>query len=430
MYIHVVKKGENIYSIGHSVGVGADEIALVNGLVSEHPLPGSSLLIPTQVPTMLHTYTVQAGDTLRKVAGRFHIPEKLAQAANPAMNAEELPVGRMLTMPVPLAEKQAIEVNMRLEIQGDAEEMLTIREARDCLTNLSVASAWIERDGTISVPEETERVQPAVAREAQAKRLLLITPIDEEAAQRVMQVPACRRAFFTDLRRWIDFDEFAGVHLECTLLPSDLRLAFNGFVRELATRVHQKRGEVFVAVPSHHEGNAEHPRYGAFDLPWLARYVDRIVWNTEESYGRPDGPPMAVAPRHLIKRSLAYLLQHVPKQKVLLGLPLYGFDWPRPFDPDRLARMSIDGPPSEEEEMVEAPKQVHWDDRAMTPMFTYRDETGELREVWYEDVRSLGAKLQLVHDLRLAGVSCLVAGSAAPGSWQLLYDMFEIRRSG
>ena len=428
MYVHVVKKGENIHGIARAVGADPDEVLAVNGLASDRLLPGSTLLIPTQVPTSLVTYTVKEGDTLRKIANRFHVPDKILLAANQPLPAEGMPVGRVLTLPVPVFDKRSIEVNMRFEVQGEPEEEQTIEEARDSISGISVATGWIEPDGGIELPPVADR-HVLSKMSGVGQMLLLLAPLDETAARNVLCQGRARNAFFRDLRLLISHDEFAGVHLEMTSLPPELRMQFNGFVRELAVRVHHGGGRLYVAVRPHHEDDPDHPKFGAYDLPWIARYADRVVWNVEEGYGRADGPPMALAPLHLVRRSLDYALRVMPAQRLLLGMPFYGFDWAVPFHPDVLSNLIVHGPASfeeEEAELIEPPQQVLWDDRAMTPMFVYRDADGERREVWYEDIRSIAAKLHLVREHGLAGISCQVLGSSMIAPWALLRDLFDL----
>ncbi|MBL0387324.1 LysM peptidoglycan-binding domain-containing protein [Tumebacillus sp. ITR2] len=433
MYIHLVKKGENLQGIARAVGVEADQIAQVNGLETDVLLPGTTLLVPTQVPTLLETYTIKERDTLRKIANQFHIPEKILLAANQTLARESLPVGRVLTIPLPVLQKKQIEVNLRLEVQGEYEELATLDDAVDHISSLSIAAALAAEDGTLRMPPLYESRKTAVqgsepafsAQESAPARpvrlMLLVAPEDETAAERIVTYGPSRQEFFQQLRPWIAQDEFAGIHLEFTNLPVSARSAFTRFVRELALRVHQKRGKLYIAVPPH--DNEER----AYDIGLLQTFADRIVWNAEEAYGRVDGPPMALTPLHLVRRSLGYALTFIPREKLLLGLPFYGFDWPMPYKSDKLASLVLFGPEVDPDVVTELPQQIHWDDRAVTPMYTYRAEDGQLRQVWYEDQRSIAAKLCLVHDLGLAGVSVQVQGIAMPGYWPLLSDTFDIQ---
>jgi spore germination protein len=427
MYVHIVKKGENLLRIARFVGGSAEEIAVLNGLAEEEALvPGMSLLIPTQVPTGLVTYTVQAGDTLRRVARRFRVPEKLVQHANHTLPAEGLPPGRVLTVPVPLQEARAVEVNLRLEVQGDLEEIDTLREVREKISGLSVAPVYVDRDGSLILPEEYDPFLEMAAKRATSKQLLLLTPLEADAAERVLQHAPSRREFFSELRTRIGEESFCGVHLEFTSLPPELRFSFTGFVRELAARLHQLRGRLYVAVPPANDNDPEHPRWGAYDLHLLGQYADRIVWNADEGYGRWDSPPTSLAPLHLIRRSLRHAVTEVSARKLLLGLPFYGYDWEMPYNPDISPDLFLQTSFDEEAVVTEPPKQIHWDDQAMAPMFTYRDEKRRFREVWYEDVRSIAAKLELIREFGLGGLSCRVQGQTNPACWHLLHELFAV----
>ncbi|WP_267151708.1 glycosyl hydrolase family 18 protein [Tumebacillus lacus] len=427
MYVHVVKRGENLLQIGRGVGVSAEELIGINGITDEDLVPGLSLLVPTKVPTALHTYTVRASETLRGVANRHRVPERMVIDANLPLPVDGLPVGRVLTLPVPMNKRGAIEVNMRLEVQGEPEEVDTVEEAGACLSSVSLCAAVVEGDGELREPFfERGRLGEAI-KGADLGRLLLIAPSDPQAAERVVAHGPTRRAFFAELRPLIGHDGYRGVHLEFTALPPKLRFLFTGFVRELHTRLRQWRGELYVSVPPMTESDEDHPRTGAYDLEMIGQYADRVVWNADEAYGRWDSPPTSLAPLHLIRRTLTFAQGRVAAGKLLLGLPFYGYDWEVPYEPDLSPSLVLQVPPVPEE-VTERPGLIHWDDRALSPMFQYRDETGKKREVWYEDVRSLAAKLHLVREYGLAGISCHVQGIAPVAIWQMLSESFSVRR--
>ncbi|HEU4962671.1 MAG TPA: LysM peptidoglycan-binding domain-containing protein [Bacilli bacterium] len=426
MYVYLVKKGETLPSIARSVGVDPDELSELNQIYEETPVPGTSLLVPTSVATELVTYTVQRGDTLRKVTGRFRMPEKIALAANRSLHAEDLTEGRILTLPIPRLQKAPLEVNLRLELEEVTENRETVEDARPALSSFSASSVLVDGEGGLHFPLNNERHVEMLAHHAKCRSLVLVQPFDDKAARRVLYHSPSRRHFFANLMQWVAADSFSGVHLEFLGLAPEHRFQFNGFVRELATRVRQKKGVLYVGVPPHYEDDPQHLRAGAYDLSLIGQYADRVVWNVDEAYGRTEGPPMSLAPYHLIQRTLLHALTVVQKRKLLLGLPFYGYDWARPYTSDSHPYMILHGPPTPETDVVELPKQVLWDERALSPMFVYRDGSGDLREAWYEDARSIAAKLHLVQALGLAGISGKVYGATMPALWQMIADSYEI----
>ena len=114
-------------------------------------------------------------------------------------------------------------------------------------------------------------------------------------------------------------------------------------------------------------------------------------------------PPMAVAPLPNVARVMDFALQEIPKDKVLMGLPNYGYDWKIPFEREHPAR-SI----GNYEAIAIARKygaNIQYDETAQSPWFRYYDARRQQHEVWFEDARSYQAELNLVRELGIKGVS-------------------------
>ena len=86
-----------------------------------------------------------------------------------------------------------------------------------------------------------------------------------------------------------------------------------------------------------------------------------------------------------------------------MGLPNYGYDWTLPYEQGQPAR-SI----GNDEAIAIARKygaEIQYDETAEGPWFRYYDTRRRQHEVWFEDARSYQAKLALVRDLGIKGVS-------------------------
>jgi spore germination protein len=59
-------------------------------------------------------------------------------------------------------------------------------------------------------------------------------------------------------------------------------------------------------------------------------------------------------------------------------------------------------------------------------MFRYYDTDGVQHEVWFEDARSVRAKLLLVNEYDLRGVSYWLLGLSFPQNWTALSSMYNI----
>ena len=143
-------------------------------------------------------------------------------------------------------------------------------------------------------------------------------------------------------------------------------------------------------------------------------------------WGYRKGPPQAISPLNEIRRVLDYAVTVIPRNKIMMGFQVYARDWgPR----------HTEGMEAETFDMQEAIRRaikynatIRYNRIAETPFYTYIDEKGVSREVWFEDARSAQAKFNLVKEYRLLGVSYWVLGYPFPQNWILLDDNFTIRK--
>ena len=63
-----------------------------------------------------------------------------------------------------------------------------------------------------------------------------------------------------------------------------------------------------------------------------------------------------------------------------------------------------------------------------SPWFRYRDEAGTEHEVWFEDARSMQAKLELIPTYGLRGAGYWNLMRPFPPNWPLLSSLYRIRQ--
>ena len=134
---------------------------------------------------------------------------------------------------------------------------------------------------------------------------------------------------------------------------------------------------------------------------------------------------MAVAPLPNVRRVVEYALTEIPAEKLWLGVPLYGYDWPLPFVQGRTKARSL----SPQEAVALAVRyrvEIQYDQQSQAPWFRYTDEAGVLHEVWFEDARSIRAKLELARSRGLYGVGYWNLMRPFPQNWALLNSLYEI----
>ena len=71
---------------------------------------------------------------------------------------------------------------------------------------------------------------------------------------------------------------------------------------------------------------------------------------------------------------------------------------------------------------------IQYDEVSQSPWFRYTDENGTVHEVWFEDARSIQAKLSLIPEYRLSGAGYWNLMRDFPQNWLVLSSLYKIRQ--
>jgi len=126
-------------------------------------------------------------------------------------------------------------------------------------------------------------------------------------------------------------------------------------------------------------------------------------------------PPGPVAGYDWVKAALDYATRRVPRQKILLGIPFYGREWIQNGEETAAHTLSF---PDAQDRLEQSSVPGLWDERWRTPWFQYSDLDG-LHTGWYENSRSLQAKLELMQEFHLRGFAAWRLGVEDPAFWTL-----------
>ena len=141
--------------------------------------------------------------------------------------------------------------------------------------------------------------------------------------------------------------------------------------------------------------------YEGMDYALLGANADNVFLMTYE-WGYTYGPPMAVAPLNKVRQVVEYALTQIPKEKILMGIPNYAYDWALPYERG-ITKARLIGNVEAVHIAAENGVSIQYDDLAQSPHFNYT-RNGIAHEVWFEDVRSIEAKLNLAREYELLGV--------------------------
>ena len=140
-------------------------------------------------------------------------------------------------------------------------------------------------------------------------------------------------------------------------------------------------------------------------------------------WGYTYGPPRAVSPINEVKKVLDYAVSVIPSEKILMGMPNYGYDWRLPYQPGTAARNISNAGAVALAKKYGA--EIQYDEKSQAPFFNYYDENGNEHVVWFDDARSTEARLKLVDEYNLGGVSYWTISPYFPQNWLVSRSLYN-----
>ncbi|GAB1476698.1 glycoside hydrolase family 18 protein [Bacillota bacterium] len=249
---------------------------------------------------------------------------------------------------------------------------------------------------------------------------------DSQLAHDVLNNPEARRRLVENILSNIKAKGLGGVDFDFEFIFPEDKEAYASFVQQTRERLNPEGYMVTVALAP--KTYAEQPGllYEGHDYVLLGRASNLVLLMTYE-WGYMYGPPMAVAPVNMVRRVLDYAITVIPREKILMGIPNYGYDWTLPFVQGE-SKAEIISNTEAFDRAARVGAVIQYDQLAEAPFYRYFDNLGREHEVWFENEASIRAKLNLVAEYGLAGVSYWNLMDYFPGNWAVLNSMFGVRK--
>lgn len=419
--IYTVKSGDTLYQIALYYGVTVNQIVQANNITNPNQINvGQRLIIPSP-DTRVHV--VRQGETLWQIANRYGTTvQSIARINNISSTAVIYP-GQVLRIGDPI-----IEVNGYLAQTGPNGQRI-LREVGEYLTYVCVFSYHILEDGGLSLINDSEVL--AIAKAQDAAPLMTITNFkgrrfSPELAHAVLSSPAAQENLITNILSIIQQKGYLGLNIDFEyVLPADREL-YNQFLRRVVERLRPRGYIVSTALAPKETATQAGLLYEAHDYPVHGRLVDFVVLMTYE-WGYALGPPWAIAPLNKVRDILDYAVTAIPRNKILMGMPLYGRDWRLPYIAGTTIATTI-SPPDAVLRAARYGASIQFHPVYRSPYYYYTDEQGNRHVVWFEDARSVSEKYNLVIEYGLRGVSYWELTSPFPQNWPVLTDIFDVRK--
>ena len=425
MVIHVVTPGDTLYSIALEYGVPMSQISLDNGLEQPQNLvTGQALVI--RFPQVTHT--VLPGQTLFAIAQQYGVSLRQLFQNNPILIGQEnIWPGETLVISYRQEPGPLISVNAYAYPHiSDA----LLRAALPYLTYLTPFTYGFTPEGALVEPRDERLI--AAARSFSVASLMHLSTLTEEGgfsnelAHLLLNDPELQDRLIVNVIATLREKGYSGLDVDFEYVFPEDAAQYAAFLGTLTRRLNSLGYPAIAALAPKTSSTQRGALYEGHDFAAIGAAVNKVLLMTYE-WGYTYGPPMAVAPLPNVRQVVEYALTEIPAGKIWLGIPNYGYDWPLPFIQGQTKATSI----SSQQAIALARRYgvaIQYDERAQSPWFRYTDENGVEHEVWFEDARSIQAKLSLIPEYGLEGVGYWNLMREFPQNWLVLSSLYQIRQ--
>ncbi len=252
----------------------------------------------------------------------------------------------------------------------------------------------------------------AYAHQRGVKVTLTVTSFDYDGNDKLLSDTLKQDRMFSTLVTLLKTRNGDGVNFDLERIHSTQRANLVAFMRRATAHIKGELpgAEISMATPAVDWS-------GTWDFAQLAQICDYLIVMGYAYYWSGSSTAGPVAPlegeSYNVTRTIdTYLAAGVPREKLLLGVPWYGYDWPVV---NNARKATATGTGSSRTYVVAEPMALSYgkafDGLTKVPWFSYASGTA-WRQVWYDDSLSLALKYNFVNARALAGI----------GIWALSYD--------
>jgi spore germination protein len=281
-------------------------------------------------------------------------------------------------------------------------------------------------DGTLIEPEDTQLIE--TAKSYGVSPLLLLSTLTDEGvfnnnlSSRLFADPLMQEKLIENLIDTALSKGYEGIEIDFEFIPKEDSSGYVNFLTKLKAELIEEGLPLFVALAPKTSDDQPGLLYEGHDYKAIGQISDYVILMTYE-WGYQFGPPLAVAPIRNVEQVVKYAVSVIDNDKILLGVPNYAYDWRLPYIKGETEANGISNSDALNT-ALENGAEIKFDNDAKTPYFYYYKDGNE-HVVWFENARSIDAKLDLVDKYDLAGISIWQVMRFFPQLYGVLKSKFD-----
>ncbi|NPA67027.1 MAG: T9SS type A sorting domain-containing protein [Chlorobi bacterium] len=223
-----------------------------------------------------------------------------------------------------------------------------------------------------------------------------------------------------------------GVNIDFELVPEDQADNFNNFLVNLADQFHTN-------IPGSQVSMALHAVdwNDIYDIPLLTNHLDLFIIMAYDYYwpgsnlAGPSGQlyTMNTFDYNISKSVITYLYEGVPREKLLCGVPYYGYEWQT--QDQYVPSSTLNSGVARTIKTIKNNSYGYYDERklnenSMCSYYTY-NSGGNWHQAWVDDENTMKYKYDIIQHQNLAGIGIWALGydDGYTEMWDLIRDRFS-----
>lgn len=375
-------------------------------------------------------YVVKEGDTVDSIAQSENADVFQVIYDNQLVYPYALAVGQALFL-----EEEPSQILQNIFVSGYAYPFISrwvLEQTLPYLSELPIFSYGFTVQGELIPPQIDESWMIELAAENDVMPVLTLTPLGENGLfnnnliTQVINSEENTNRLIENLVSKMQEKGYQGLDIDFEYILASDRDAFTAFVQKTAERMRLEGYHTSVALAPKTSDDQKGLLYEGKDYEALGEAADHVLLMTYE-WGYTYGPPMAVAPLNQVRRVVEYAVTKIQPEKIDLGIPNYGYDWPLPYERGLTKATTINNVQAVRI-AVDTGSQILFAPVAQSPWFSYLSENDTEHEVWFEDIRSLQGKFDLVKEFGLRGCGYWQIMQWFRAGWLQLTQNFSVKK--
>ena len=292
------------------------------------------------------------------------------------------------------------------------------KEYSSSLTTLVPFSYSMDKNGNLK-GTHSERAEK-VANENGLVNLALIHNItggnfNKEEVSALLNNKSSRSNAVSNILKLLETNGYDGINIDFENIPPTDREVLTAFVKELYSKLNPRGYKVTISMPAKNKDSPSSAWSGTFDYYEIGKNVDQVMLMTYDEHV-PGGASGPIASYSWVESVIKYAATQIPKKKILIGIPGYGYDWNT--ETNEAKAITYSKAISTAEKHNVKPK---FDSSSKGITYSYESD-GEKHQVWFENSETLKAKLNLVRTYNIGGIAVWRLGLEDVNYWSVIKD--------